>query len=195
MRIISGIHRGRIIQPPKNLRARPTTDFAKENLFNVLSSRIGIEGAEVLDLFSGTGSISYEFASRGAASVVSVEINAIHHRYIKETARKFGFGNLFAVKANCFLYLKSCTKRFDIVFADPPYDIQGSETIPDTVFERGLLRPGGWLVFEHSAKMDVSGHPNFYERRVYGSVNFSIFRQPSDREQKNDKKVVPDFGE
>lgn len=178
MRIISGIHRGRIIQPPKNLRARPTTDFAKENLFNVLSSHIGIEDAEVLDLFSGTGSISYEFASRGAASVVSVEINAVHHNYIKETARKFGFDNIFAVKANCFLYLKSCTKRFDIVFADPPYDIQGSETIPETVFERGLLRSGGWLVFEHSAKMDVSDHPNFYERRVYGSVNFSIFRQP-----------------
>ena len=178
MRIVSGIHRGRVIQPPRNLRARPTTDFAKENLFNVLSSHIGIEGAEVLDLFSGTGSISYEFASRGAASVVSVEINAVHYNYIKETVAKFGFENIFAVKANCFLYLKSCGKRFDIVFADPPYDLPGSETIPGTVFERGLLRPGGWLVFEHSGKMDVSGHANFYDKRTYGSVNFSIFRQP-----------------
>ena len=106
MRIISGIHRGRVIQPPKNLRARPTTDFAKENLFNVLNSRLEIEGLDVLDLFSGTGSISYEFASRGAASVVSVEINAVHHQYIRNTAKSFGFTNIHPVKANAFLYLK-----------------------------------------------------------------------------------------
>ena len=111
MRIISGIHRGRVIQPPKNLRARPTTDFAKENLFNVLNSRLEIEGLDVLDLFSGTGSISYEFASRGAASVVSVEINAVHHQYIRNTAKSFGFTNIHPVKANAFLYLKSCAKQ------------------------------------------------------------------------------------
>ena len=128
MRIVSGILRGRIIQPPKNLRARPTTDFAKENLFNVIESHRDVEGADVLDLFAGTGSISYEFASRGAASVVSVEINAVHYDFIRRTARNFGLDRIHPVKANAFLYLKSCSKQFDLIFADPPYDIAGSDT-------------------------------------------------------------------
>ena len=177
MRIISGIHRGRVIQPPKNLRARPTTDFAKENLFNVLNSHLEIEGLDVLDLFSGTGSISYEFASRGAASVVSVEINAVHHQYIRNTAKSFGFTNIHPVKANAFLYLKSCAKQFDIIFADPPYDIEGSETIPAAVFDRNPLREGGWLILEHSKNLDVSRYPGFAESRSYGSVHFSIFKR------------------
>lgn len=178
MRIISGRHRGRIIHPPKNLRARPTTDFAKENLFNVLASHLDIEGAEVLDLFSGTGSISYEFASRGAAAVVSVEINAVHYQFIRKTAQEFGFGTIFPVKANAFLYLKSTPKQFDLIFADPPYDIPGTETIPDLVFGRALLRPDGWLIVEHSKELDLSAEPHFWARKTYGSVNFSIFRQP-----------------
>ncbi len=177
MRIISGIHRGRVIHPPKNLRARPTTDFAKENLFNVLGNLMDFEGADVLDLFSGTGSISYECASRGAASVVSVEINAVHFRFIQQTAQNFGFKQIFPIKANAFLYLKSANKTFDLIFADPPYDISGSEEIPNLVFQHQLLREGGILVFEHSKNMDVSHLPYFYERRTYGSVNFSIFRK------------------
>lgn len=176
MRIISGTHRGRVIVPPKNLRARPTTDFAKENLFNVLNSAIEIEGSDALDLFSGTGSISYELASRGAASVVSVELNSVHNVFIKKTAKEFGFDRIYAIKANAFLYLKSCTKRFDIIFADPPYDIAGSEQIPELVFERGLLKPEGILVLEHSKKTDVGHLSNFCEKRSYGSVNFSVFR-------------------
>lgn len=180
MRIVSGRYRGRIIQPPKNLRARPTTDFAKENLFNVITSHWEIEGVDVLDLFSGTGSISYEFASRGAGSIVSVEINAIHYNYIRSTAKTFGFPEIYAVKANAFLYLKSCTKQFDIIFADPPYDIEGSETIPELVWQKGLLKPGGWLIFEHSKNMDVSKLPGFKEKRCYGSVNFSVFERPEE---------------
>lgn len=175
MRIISGKQKGRIIDPPKNLRARPTTDFAKENLFNVISSIWDIEGLSVLDLFSGTGSISYEFASRGAASVISVEINGIHNNYIKNTAEKFGFHNIYAIKANSFLYLKSCLKKFDLIFADPPYDIEGIETIPELVFDNDLLNEGGWLIVEHSKNTDFSGHPYFVQKRSYGSVNFSIF--------------------
>ena len=178
MRIVSGILRGRIIQPPKNLRARPTTDFAKENLFNVIESHRDVEGADVLDLFAGTGSISYEFASRGAASVVSVEINAVHYDFIRRTARNFGLDRIHPVKANAFLYLKSCSKQFDLIFADPPYDIAGSDTIPGTVFGRRLLRPGGWLILEHSKNLDVSGFEHIVERRSYGSVRFSIFVQP-----------------
>ena len=177
MRIVSGILRGRIIQPPKNLRARPTTDFAKENLFNVIESHRDVEGADVLDLFAGTGSISYEFASRGAASVVSVEINAVHYDFIRRTARNFGLDRIHPVKANAFLYLKSCPKQFDLIFADPPYDIVGSDTIPETVFGRRLLKPGGWLILEHPKSLDVSGYPGFAESRSYGSVHFSIFKR------------------
>ena len=178
MRIVSGKYRGRAINPPKNLRARPTTDFAKENLFNVLGNLVDFEECDVLDLFAGTGSISYEFASRGVHSVTSVEINPVHYNFIKKTAADLGIDNLFAVKANVFLYLKSCAKQFDLIFADPPYDIAGSDTIPGTVFGRRLLRPGGWLILEHSKNLDVSGFEHFVERRSYGSVRFSIFVQP-----------------
>ena len=177
MRIVSGRYRGRIIQPPKNLRARPTTDFAKENLFNVITSHWEIEGVDVLDLFSGTGSISYEFASRGAGSIVSVEINAIHYNYIRSTAKTFGFSEIYAVKANAFLYLKSCPKQFDIVFSDAPYDLEGSGEIVRLVLDNGLLREGGLLIFEHSRNMDFSDRDAFWQLRSYGSVQFSFFKK------------------
>ena len=177
MRIISGKYKGRTINPPKNLRARPTTDFAKENLFNVLTNLVDYEECDVLDLFAGTGSISYEFASRGARSVTSVEINPVHFNFIRLTARELGFENMFVVKANVFLYLKSVTKQFDLIFSDAPYDLEGSEKVVDAVFEQDLLREDGIFIFEHSAKQDFSSHPNFYQLRSYGSVQFSFFKK------------------
>ena len=155
MRIISGRYKGRAINPPKNLRARPTTDFAKENLFNILTNLVDFEQCDVLDLFSGTGSISYEFASRGARSVTAVEINAVH----------------------AFLYLKSCPKQFDIVFSDAPYDLEGSGEIVRLVLDNGLLREGGLLIFEHSRNMDFSDRDAFWQLRSYGSVQFSFFKK------------------
>lgn len=175
MRIISGSCGGRTINPPKNLRARPTTDFAKENLFNVLGNMVDFDGLEVLDLFAGTGSISYEFASRGAASVTSVEINAIHYNFIKSTAKSFDLTAIHPVKANVFLYLKSCTKQYDVIFSDAPYDLEGSEQVVDMVFENNLLREGGIFIFEHSKSQDFSSHPRFSKLKSYGSVQFSIF--------------------
>lgn len=175
MRIISGRCGGRTIVPPKNLRARPTTDFAKENLFNVLGNMVDFEDLEVLDLFAGTGSISYEFASRGVAAVTSVEINAVHYNFIRSMAKTFGFDNLHPVKANVFLYLKSCTKKYDIIFSDAPYDLEGSEQVIDLVFEKGLLKDGGVFIFEHSKSKDFSTNPHFKQLRSYGSVQFSIF--------------------
>lgn len=177
MRIISGQYRGRAINPPRNLRARPTTDFAKENLFNVLGNLVDFESCDVLDLFSGTGSISYEFASRGVKSVTSVEINSVHHNFIRQTAASLGIRNLFAVKANVFLYLRSCPKQFDIVFSDAPYDLEGAEQVIDLVLEGNLLREEGFLVFEHSKGKDFSAHPNFWQQRSYGSVQFSFFKK------------------
>ena len=175
MRIISGSCGGRTINPPKNLRARPTTDFAKENLFNVLGNVVDFEGIDVLDLFAGTGSISYEFASRGAASVTSVEINAVHYNFILTTAKSFGLTNIHPVKANVFLYLKSCAKKYDVIFSDAPYDLEGSESVVDMVLDKGLLKEGGIFIFEHSKNKDFSSHPRFSRLRSYGSVQFSIF--------------------
>ncbi|WP_273371145.1 RsmD family RNA methyltransferase [Alistipes megaguti] len=177
MRIISGKYRGRTINPPRNLRARPTTDFAKENLFNVLNNLIDFEECDVLDLFAGTGSISYEFASRGAKSVTSVEINPVHYNFIRETARQLGITNLHPVKANVFLYLKSCPKKFDVIFSDAPYDLEGSEEVIREVFARDLLQPDGLLIFEHSKKMDFSQYEGFWQLRSYGSVQFSFFKK------------------
>ncbi len=177
MRIVGGTHRGRIIDPPRNLRARPTTDFAKENLFNVLSNMVDFEGLRVLDLFAGTGSIGYEFASRGAAEVTSVEINAVHYNFIRRTAASFGFANLHAVKANAFLYLKSTGRVFDLVFADAPYDMADSEGIIDLVMDGDTLCEGGLLVFEHGRDANYSERIGFVQARNYGSVVFSFFKK------------------
>lgn len=177
MRIISGSHRGRLIAPPANLKARPTTDFAKENLFNVISNFYDYEGLTVLDLFSGTGSISYEFASRGAAEITAVEINPAHVNFINSTASKLGFEQINVVHANCFLYVKACERKFDVIFADPPYDIEGSDELPRLIVERELLTDRGTLIMEHSANLDFSDYPLFTQKRKYGSVNFSIFEK------------------
>jgi 16S rRNA (guanine(966)-N(2))-methyltransferase RsmD len=177
MRIISGKYRGRAINPPKNLRARPTTDFAKENLFNILTNLIDFEQCDVLDLFAGTGSISYEFASRGVQSVTAVEINAVHHSFIRNTARSLGADNIFAVKANAFLYLRSCPKSFDIVFSDAPYDLEGVEEIVDLVLADKILKEDGIFIFEHSDKYNFEKHPFFWQSRSYGSVQFTFFKK------------------
>ena len=131
----------------------------------------------MLDLFAGTGSMSYEFASRGARSITSVEINAVHHNFIRQTARSLGADNIFVVKANAFLYLRSCPKQFDIVFSDAPYDLEGLEEIVPLVLESNILREEGIFIFEHSDKYDFSNNPYFWQLRSYGSVQFSMFRK------------------
>ena len=177
MRVISGKYKRRTFEVPRTFKARPTTDFAKENLFNVLVNLVDFEELDVLDLFSGTGSISYEFASREAHSVTSVEINSVHHNFIRQTARELKFENFYPVKANVFLYLKSCTKKFDIIFSDAPYDLEGSEEVIKLVFERGLLKDDGFLIFEHSKDQNFSEHPYLWQSRSYGSVQFSFFKK------------------
>ncbi len=175
MRIVSGTCKGRIINPPAAFKARPTTDFAKENIFNVIANWFDIEELDVLDLFSGTGAISYEFASRGAKSVTSVEMNAIHQSFIKKTAENLKLPQIKSMRMNAFTFLKSCRLDYDFIFADPPYDLEGIDAIPDIVFQKNMLREEGWFVFEHSKAKDYSSHPNFQSKRSYGSVNFSIF--------------------
>lgn len=178
MRIISGTHKGKVIFPDKNFRARPTTDFAKENLFNVLNNYIDIEGAVVLDLFSGTGSISYEFASRGAERIVSVELNYNHYSFIKKTIVQLGFKNINVFKTDVFIACKKLKgQSFDIIFADPPYDLEKIMDIPAAIFDNELLASDGLAIIEHPGTVDFSSAPFFSEHRQYGSVNFSIFRK------------------
>ena len=175
MRIISGIYKGKRLHPGKNFKARPTTDFARENLFNVIANYFDFTELHVLDLFSGTGSISYEFASRGSQVVDSVESNTRYHAYIQKTSRELMFDQLTAVRADAFRFLKHTTRQYDIIFADPPYDMRDIDQIHPLVFSRNLLKPGGWFILEHGKDHDFSMLPQFRELRRYGSVHFSIF--------------------
>jgi 16S rRNA (guanine966-N2)-methyltransferase len=175
MRIVSGKLRGRRLNPPGNIPVRPTTDFAKEGLFNVLNNMVDFESLVVLDLFSGTGSISFEFISRGAIEVTSVDANFKCTDFVKKTAESFGVNNLKTVKANCFTFLKHSVNKYDMIFADPPYDLEGIESIPDLVFGAEMLKTEGMLVLEHNSGYSFEKHPKFSGHRQYGSVNFSFF--------------------
>jgi len=162
---------------PRSFKARPTTDFAKENLFNVLNGYIDWdEETRALDLFSGTGSITLELLSRGCGQVISVEKDRLHHSFIKGFLTKLGDENGIAVCGDVFKYLARCTEQFDIVFADPPYQLENLEELPDIVMARGIVKEGGLFILEHGKNNDFSEHPNFIEHRAYGSVNFSFFR-------------------
>ncbi len=175
MRIISGSCKGKRLYPGKNFKARPTTDFAKENLFNVLANYFDFTGLHVLDLFSGTGSISYEFASRGALAVDSVETNTSYHSFIQKTAKNLGFEQVAAIRTDAFRFLKQTMREYDIIFADPPFDLKEIDQLPHIIFSRSLLKPGGWFILEHGKDHDFSLLPQFRELRKYGSVRFSVF--------------------
>lgn len=175
MRIISGKYKSRRIQVPPNLKARPTTDFAKESLFNILNNRLDWEETTALDLFSGTGSIALELVSRGCNYVVGVEQNQNHFNFICQAQEKLGAKELFPVRADVFKYLQSLRQQFDLIFADPPYDLAGVDSLPGIVFERNLLKEEGLFVLEHSKKFNFSQLPYFLEERSYGSVHFSFF--------------------
>jgi 16S rRNA (guanine(966)-N(2))-methyltransferase RsmD len=176
MRIIGGSLRGLRLNPPKNLPVRPTTDLAKEALFNILQNQIAFDDIKVLDLFSGTGNISLEFASRGAEQVVSVDrsIQCVH--YLKDMARQHGLGSIKVYKDDVFKYLQHETEQFDLVFADPPYDLNRIPEIPGILFDKNLFTPGGLLIVEHQSLQNLSKHPAFVEQRVYGHSSFSFFR-------------------
>ncbi len=176
MRIITGKYKSRHFDIPHNFKARPTTDFAKENIFNVIRSYIDFEECTALDLFAGTGSISLELLSRGAAKVVSVEMDRDHASFIHRCLDKLEEENCMLIRGDVFKFLKSCRQKFDFIFADPPYAMEKLNTIPDIVFDKELLAEDGLFVFEHGSKDDFSQHPHFVEHRAYGSVNFSIFR-------------------
>ena len=181
MRIIRGKYGRRRFDVPNNIKARPTTDFARENLFNVLENQIDFEETVALDLFAGTGAISFELLSRECKRVVCVEKHPTQYNFITKVQQLLGDENLQAIRGDVFKFVAACGEQFDFIFADPPYDLPQLESIPSRVLDENcLLRPGGLFVLEHSRNNDFTQHPWFAEHRVYGSVNFTFFVRPEE---------------
>ena len=175
MRIISGKYKGRRLYPHKVFNARPTTDFAKESLFDILNNYFYFDQVKVLDLFSGTGSIGLEFVSRGSRNVEMIEIDKKNYRYIAEAIKTLGIDDAKLICSDAIKYLSWCKPGYDIIFADPPYEMDRIVEVPEIVFKRNLLNNEGWLIIEHSSKRNFKGHPHFREERHYGNVHFSYF--------------------
>ena len=176
MRIVGGTYKGRIFNPGKNFRSRPTTDIAKEGLFNILENRYYFPDKNVLDLFAGTGSIGYEFLSRGCKEATMIENDFVHYRFILSVLNTLKISNASVIKADVFKFLKKHTSiKYNFVFADPPYNLARLNEIPNIVFEADLLKDDGIFILEHPKEFDFSKHENFFEIRRYGKVNFSFF--------------------
>lgn len=178
MRIISGIHGGRRIAPPAKMPyTRPTTDIAKEGLFNILQNNLDIESLKTLDLFGGTGCISYELASRGASDLTIIEKDNSMYDFIKKTAVQLEFENFKVLKSDVFRFIESCSEKYDLIFAGPPYALTNIDDLPKLVFEKKLLNPGGWFVLEHTPRNDYKKTAHYRTERNYGTTIFSIFIQ------------------
>lgn len=175
MRIIRGKYGRRRFEVPKNITARPTTDFARENLFNVLENLDDFEGKTALDLFAGTGAISLEFASRGCSEVTAVEQASVQAQFIRSVKEKLGDTALRVIKGDVFKFIATCGRSFDFIFADPPYDHPRFEEVTELILSSAMVKPGTVVIIEHSRTRDFSTLPGFSQHRVYGSVNFSIF--------------------
>ncbi|KIA93090.1 methyltransferase [Flavobacterium sp. KMS] len=191
MRIISGKYKGRRISPPKNLPVRPTTDMSKEALFNVLNNHFSFESLKVLDLFAGTGNISYEFASRGCTPITSVDGDFGCVKFIKQVAAEFDF-NIAATKSDVFKFLESCKTSYDIIFADPPYALDQAtfEKIVMLVFERELLQDDGMMIIEHSKYTKLDHLSNFSFKKSYGGSFFSFFEFDSSEDEEISLKAA-----
>ncbi|MCI7779490.1 MAG: RsmD family RNA methyltransferase [Bacteroidales bacterium] len=177
MRIITGKYKGKRFEVPRTFKARPTTDFAKENLFNVLRAYVDFDETHALDLFAGTGSITLELLSRGCPEVVSVERDRQHFAFIGQVLRSLADPAARPVCADALRYIQRATRSFELVFADPPYALRELPELPEMVLHGTLVAPGGIFVLEHGKDNDFSNHPLFLEHRAYGSVNFTFFRQ------------------
>ncbi len=175
MRIIGGKYRSRRVELPVGFKARPTTDFAREGLFNILGNRLDFENIRVLDLFAGTGAISFEFSSRGVKEIHLVEKESLYVKGIRKMIKDVGFENIKPIHIDVNAYLKICNVTYDLVFADPPYDLKWFAEVPAMVLSSAVLDTGGLFILEHSKKMDFSDVDCFVERRSYGGVNFSFF--------------------
>lgn len=176
MRIIGGRYKGRRLQPPPGFRARPTTDFAREGLFNILNNLVDFESITVLDLFAGTGCISFEFESRGVPEIHLVEKDKLHISGIRKMIGQAGFTSIRPIHIDVTTYLKICKAKYDVVFADPPYDLPWLKELPDMVLKPGILNDQGLFILEHPSAYNFAAHESFSDHRNYGSVNFSFFK-------------------
>jgi 16S rRNA (guanine(966)-N(2))-methyltransferase RsmD len=176
MRIIGGEHGGRKFNPPNNMPyTRPTTDIAKGGLFNILQHQLDLDNLKTLDLFGGTGSISYELASRGVRDLTIVEKDAAMYEFIKKTASTLRLENFKVIKMDVFKFILQCPDKFDLIFAGPPYALTGIDDLPKHIFEKQLLNKNGWFVLEHTPKNDYKAFPFYKSERNYGTTVFSIF--------------------
>jgi 16S rRNA (guanine(966)-N(2))-methyltransferase RsmD len=179
MRIISGIHGGRRISPPAKMPyTRPTTDIAKEGLFNIIENNLDITSLTTLDLFGGTGCISYELASRGAEKLTIIEKDPKMYDFIKKTAATLSFENIHVIKQDVFSFINTCENKFDFIFAGPPYALTTIDDLPKLIFNRQLLNKGGWFVLEHTPRNDYRKFDFYKSERNYGTTIFSFFIQP-----------------
>lgn len=174
MRIVAGKYKGLVFQYPKNITARPTTDRAKESLFNILENKIDLEGIKALDLFTGTGNITYELASRGAAEVLAVDMSIHSVRYVKEVAKKLKTDVIKSIKSDAFSFVNKCADKFDLIFADPPYANPKLPMLPQIIFDRDLLNDGGYFILEHMTNTPIE-HEYLVDQRTYGQSSFSFF--------------------
>jgi 16S rRNA (guanine(966)-N(2))-methyltransferase RsmD len=176
MRIISGEHGGRRINPPSKMPyTRPTTDIAKEGLFNILQNQLDFDSIKSLDLFGGTGAISYELASRGVKDLTIVEKDTQMASFIKQTSENLKLEQVKIIKSDVFRFIDQCTENYDFIFAGPPYALQTIDELPRLIFEKGLLKENGWFVLEHTPRNNYEQHLFFYSARNYGTTIFSIF--------------------
>jgi len=181
MRIVGGEFSGRRFSPPSGIPARPTTDVAKEGLFNTLEHMMDLEGAKTCDIFGGTGSISYELASRGATDLTLIERDAVSIQFIKKTADALGISErMHIIKGDVFRFMKQSREQYDFIFAGPPYALESIDDLPLLVFEKNMLQPGGIFVLEHTPRNDYQHHPHFQRMKNYGTTVFSFFVQPSE---------------
>lgn len=178
MRIITGKFRGRKIHPPQGLQARPTTDFAKTGVFNIMDHQFDWEKSTMLDLFSGSGNISFEMISRGAEKVTAVDVSQLSNAFLQKFSAQLGIENLRVVKADVLKFLNSDQAKYDVIFADPPYEWEQTAGMIETIMRIQKLKPEGWLIVEHGPKENFSHLPGFFDHRKYGRVNFSFFKAP-----------------
>lgn len=194
MRIIRGKYGRRRFDVPRNITARPTTDFARENIFNVIENIEDLEGLRALDLFAGTGAITIEFASRGCRETTAVEMAATQANFIRSVVEKIGDKSVRVIRGDVFKFIDSASSAYDIIFADPPYNHPRFEEIPALILNSRLVKPGTLVIVEHSKDRDFSDLPGFMQHRAYGSVNFSIFRVKDEENEDGPETDTDEIG-